>query len=71
MDLLNIELERLLDEIHVALTYVDRHGNILYRNRADAERPSPGARDVGVNIKDCHAFPKSMSKIKQIFHDFV
>lgn len=65
------ELEELLDEIPVGLTYVDSQGTILYRNFAAAKRPSPRARDIGVNIKDCHALPESLHKIEAIFSDFL
>lgn len=65
-----IELEKLLDEISVALTYVNSEGTILYRNRSAAERPTPGPRDVGRNIRGCHALPESLGMIERIFNDF-
>lgn len=71
MDLSNVDLKKLLDEIPVALTYVNSKGTILYRNRAAAERPSPQPRDVGTNIKDCHAHPESIEGIERIFSDFI
>jgi len=67
----NIELERLLDEIPVGLTYVDKNGIILYRNKTAAQRPLPkGTREPGTNLRDCHAFPKSLELIEKIFNDF-
>jgi len=65
-----IELERLLDEIPVALTYVDKNGIILYRNKTAAQRPLPkGTRESGANIRDCHALPKSLEQIEKIFNN--
>jgi len=66
----NLELEELLDQIPVGLTYADADGVIRYRNRAAAQRPSPRPRDIGVNIRDCHAQPKSLKKIDEIYADF-
>jgi DUF438 domain-containing protein len=65
-----IDLEKLMDEIPIALTFVNSEGTILYRNRTAAERPTPGPRDVGRNIRDCHALPKSLDMIEKIFNDF-
>ena len=65
-----VGLEELLDQIPVALTYVDPDGYILYRNRTAANRPSPGPREKGKNIRDCHADPQSLKKIVKIFDDF-
>ena len=45
-------------------------GYILYRNRTAANRPSPGPREKGKNIRDCHADPQSLKKIVKIFDDF-
>lgn len=70
MNLSQIEIEKLLDEIPVALTYVNSEGTILYRNRTAAERPTPGPRDVGRNISNCHASQESLSAIASIFNDF-
>ncbi len=67
----NIELEKLLDEIPVGLTYVDKDGIILYRNRTAAQRPLPkGTRKVGADIRNCHARPESLEQIEKIFNDF-
>ena len=71
MNLSQVDLKKLLDEIPVALTYVNSEGTILYRNRAAAERPSPRPREVGANIKDCHARPESVKGIERIFSDFI
>jgi DUF438 domain-containing protein len=71
MSLSQVDLKKLLDEIPIALTYVDSGGTILYRNRAAAERPSPRPRDVGTNIQDCHARPESAKGIERIFNDFI
>jgi DUF438 domain-containing protein len=66
-----IELEKLLDEIPVGLTYVSPEGIILYRNRTAAQRPLPkGTREPGANIRDCHALPESLEQIEKIFNDF-
>jgi len=70
MTKINIELEKLLDQMPVSLTYVDSDGIILYRNRTAAHRPSPGPRERGTNIQDCHAQPESLAKIRKIFDDF-
>lgn len=70
MNLSQIDLEKLMDEIPVALTYVNSEGTILYRNRTAAARPTPGPRDVGLNIRDCHALPESLSTLEKIFNDF-
>ena len=65
-----VELEKLLDQIPVGLTYVDPDGVILYRNRTAAQRPSPGPREKGKNIRNCHAQDESLKKIGKIFDDF-
>jgi DUF438 domain-containing protein len=65
-----VELEKLLDQIPVGLTYVDADGVILYRNRTAAQRPSPGPRERGKNIRNCHAQVESLKKIDKIFDDF-
>jgi DUF438 domain-containing protein len=66
----NLELEELLDQIPVGLTYTDADGVIRYRNQAAAQRPSPRPRDIGINIRDCHAIPESVEKINEIYADF-
>ena len=67
---MNFELEELLDHIPVGLTYADAEGIIRYRNRAAAQRPSPRPRDIGINIRDCHAQPESLKEIAAIYADF-
>jgi DUF438 domain-containing protein len=64
------ELEELLDQIPVGLTYADSDGIIRYRNRAAAQRPSPRPRDIGINIRDCHARAESVENIDKIYADF-
>ncbi len=71
MDTTHVDLKKLLDEIPVAITYTDSKGIILYRNRTAAKRPSPGPRDIGIDIKICHALPESRKKIDLIFDDFI
>lgn len=66
----NIELENLLDRIPLSFTYADAEGVIRYRNRAAAQRPSARPRDIGVNIRDCHARPESLKMIDRIYSDF-
>lgn len=66
----NVDLEALLAQIPVGLTYVDPDGVILYRNRTAADRPTPGPREKGANIRDCHAHPGSLKMIPKIFDDF-
>jgi DUF438 domain-containing protein len=71
MTTLTSDLAKLLDEIPVGLTYVDKDGIILYRNKTAAKRPLPkGTREPGAHIKDCHASPKSLEQIEKIFNDF-
>ena len=70
MSEMKVDLEELLDQIPVGLTYVDRDGVILYRNRTAAQRPSLRPRERGINIRDCHAQPESLKKISKIFDDF-
>jgi DUF438 domain-containing protein len=67
---MNVELEKLLDQIPVGLTYVNSDGIILYRNRTAAQRPSYGPREKGAKIRDCHAQAESLKKIVNIFDDF-
>ena len=67
---INVELEKLLDQIPVGLTYVNSDGVILYRNRTAAQRPSHGPREKGINIRDCHAEAESLKKIVKLFDDF-
>jgi DUF438 domain-containing protein len=66
----NITLEALLDQLPMRLQYVDKDGVLRYLNKADAAHPANGKREVGVNIKDCHARPESLEMIERIFEDF-
>lgn len=66
----NITLEELLDQLPMRLQYVDKDGFLRYLNKADALHPANGKREVGVNIKDCHAHPESLEMIERIFEDF-
>ena len=67
---MKVEIEKLIDLMPVGLTYVNPDGVILYRNRTAAQRPSPGPRETGKNIRGCHAQPESLKKIAKIFDDF-
>jgi len=46
--------ETILENLRVAVTYVDSDGVIVYANRAAHERPSSVPRQAGTNIADCH-----------------
>lgn len=54
----------------MAVQYVDKDGFLRYLNKAAAARPANGKREVGVNIRDCHAHPESLEMIERIFEDF-
>ncbi len=62
-------LENILDHMKVAVTCVDKDGVILYTNAAARNRPSKTAREVGLNIRECHK-TESNEKIAAIFGDF-
>jgi len=66
----NITLEELLDQIPLAVQYVDKDGFLRYLNKTAAARPANIKREVGINIRDCHAKPESLEMIKRIFEDF-
>jgi DUF438 domain-containing protein len=66
----SITLEEILDRIPLAVQYVDKDGFLWYLNKAAAARPANGKREVGVNIRDCHAHPESLEMIERIFEDF-
>ncbi|MFC1991844.1 PAS domain-containing protein [Chloroflexota bacterium] len=66
----NITLEDLLDHMPIGVHFVDKDGFLRYQNRLAASRPAPVRREVGVNIKDCHAHPESLEAIEFIFDDF-
>jgi DUF438 domain-containing protein len=62
-------LEKTLDHISVALTYVDSEGTVQYANRAALSRPFRIPRAFGMNIRDCHT-DQTNEKIAYIFDDF-
>ncbi|MFC2071160.1 PAS domain-containing protein [Chloroflexota bacterium] len=66
----NITFENLLDQMPTGVHFVDKDGFLRYQNRIAASRPAPVKREVGVNIKDCHALPESLEAIEHIFDDF-
>lgn len=66
----DITLEELLDHMPIPVQYVDKNGFLRYLNKAAAARPANAERKVGVNIKDCHARPESLERIKHVFEDF-
>ncbi|MCX5839435.1 MAG: PAS domain-containing protein [Deltaproteobacteria bacterium] len=66
----DISLEELLDRIPMDVQFVDKDGFLRYLNRAAAAKPANGGREVGVNIRDCHAKPESVEMIERIFEDF-
>ena len=66
----NITLEELLDQIPLDVQFVDKDGFLRYLNKVAAERPANGKREVGVNIRDCHAKPESLQMIDRILEDF-
>ena len=65
-----ITLEELLDQMPIRVQYVDKDGFLRYLNKADAVYPANGKREVGVNIRDCHAHPESRQMVERIFADF-
>ncbi len=66
----DVTLAELLDQLPIRLQYVDKDGFLRYLNKADALHPAKGKREVGVNIRDCHARPESIEMIERIFEDF-
>jgi DUF438 domain-containing protein len=66
----NVTLEELLDRIPLAVQYVDKDGFLRYLNKAAAARPANIKREVGINIRNCHAKPESLEMIERIFEDF-
>jgi DUF438 domain-containing protein len=65
-----ISLEDLLDQMPMAIHYVDKEGFLRYQNKLAASRPAKVRREVGVNIQECHSHPESLIAIKSIFDDF-
>ncbi len=66
----NVTCEELLDRIPLAVQYVDKDGFLRYLNKAAAARPAIIKREVGINIRNCHAKPESIEMIERIFEDF-
>jgi DUF438 domain-containing protein len=66
----NITLDELLDQMPLDVQFVDKDGFLRYMNKTAAARPAPGKREIGVNIRDCHAKPESLQMIDRIFEDF-
>jgi DUF438 domain-containing protein len=66
----DLTLEDLLDRLPIRIQYVDKDGFLRYLNKADAAHPAKGKREVGVNIRNCHARPESLEMVERIFEDF-
>ncbi len=62
-------LENILDQMKVAVVYVNNEGTIEYFNRAAGEMSSSFPLELGSNIRDCHN-AKSNLHIAHIFEDF-
>jgi len=65
-----ITLEELLDRVPLAVQYVDKDGFLRYLNKTAAARPANIKREVGIDIRDCHAKPECLEMIERIFEDF-
>jgi DUF438 domain-containing protein len=66
----SVTIEELLDRIPLAVQYVDKDGFLRYMNKVAAARPAKIKREVGINIRNCHAKPESLEMIERIFEDF-
>jgi uncharacterized protein len=66
----DITLEALLDHMPMDVQFVDKDGFLRYMNKAAAARPANCKRELGVNIRDCHAKPESLRMIERIVGDF-
>ena len=66
----NITLEALLDQIPMDVQFVDKDGFLRYMNKVAAARPANCKREIGVNIRDCHAKPESLQMVDRIMEDF-
>lgn len=64
------QLELLLNETPLAMTYVDAQGILRYQNRKAQMRPSNRPREIGLDIRDCHELPESRKNIAKIFAEF-
>ena len=62
-------METILDQLQVAVTYVDSEGFIVYANQAALKRPSKVPRGVGTNIEGCHS-EESNTEIARMFAEF-
>ena len=62
-------LEDILDQMRVAVIYVNNEGTIEYFNRMAAEMPSTVPLKIGSNIRNCHN-AESNVHIAHIFEDF-
>jgi len=63
-------LEEVLEQMPLNLQFVDKDGIVRYLNKAAAMRPAKVKREVGVDIKNCHARAESLEKIGRILDDF-
>lgn len=66
----NMTIEKLLDQIPMDVQFVDKDGFLRYMNKVAAARPANGKREIGVNIRECHAKPESLQTIERILEDF-
>ncbi|MCE5262569.1 MAG: PAS domain-containing protein [Deltaproteobacteria bacterium] len=66
----NITLETLLDQILLDVQFVDTDGFLRYLNKTAAARPANCKREIGVNIRDCHAKAESLQMVERIMKDF-
>ena len=66
----HITLEDLMDQLPTDVQFVDKDGFLRYMNKTAAARPAPRKREIGVNIRDCHAEPESLRMIERILEDF-
>jgi len=52
-------IEKLLNRMPLDVQYVNKDGFLRYLNKAAATRPANIKREVGINIRNCHAKPES------------
>jgi DUF438 domain-containing protein len=65
-----ITLEGLIDHMDMDVQFVDKDGFLRYMNRTAAAKPANVKREIGVNIRDCHAMAESLKMVEKIFEDF-
>ena len=65
-----VPLGELLDQMPLAVQYVDKDGILRYMNKTASARPAKVKREVGIDIRNCHGHPKSLEEIERIFEDF-